>query len=463
MSNRMLDLHYREIINAINEGIIVVGEDGTILMANSAMASLSGYPMEELVGSPCTVINCDACELILSQDKKHWCRLFEIGSIKGRRCLMMKKDGSYISVIENAAILKDKDGRLIGAVETFYSSEETDYKDQKIEELSNLINEDAGFHGIIGQSSPMLHLFQVIEKAAQSDAPVLITGESGTGKELVANAIHTAGIRNNGPFIKFNCAALNESLLESELFGHVRGAFTGAYRHRKGRFEAAHGGDIFLDEIGDMSLSTQSKLLRVLETKRFERLGDSRTISVDVRIICATNRNLLNQVTKKLFREDLFYRINVIPIHLPPLRDRKEDIILLVKTFIERLRIKSGKDISGITPELMNLFMQYNWPGNVRELKSSLEYAFVIAESGLIGNKHLPVHLFKNTQDLENNYVEHVPFLKEENSAEKNALIDALHLTKGNKTKAAKLLGVHRMTIWNRMRKYSIQMHKKIE
>lgn len=219
---------------------------------------------------------------------------------------------------------------------------------------------------------------------------MIIFGESGTGKELAAEAIHKSGPRKGKPFVKVNCAALSESLLESELFGHVKGAYTGAYRNREGRFEAAHGGDIFLDEIGDLPLSTQVKLLRVLEEQVIERVGDHRPIPIDVRIISATNKDLMALVDKGLFREDLFFRINVIPIHLPALRERKEDIPLLAEAFFRRTKLKSGKPIRGMSKETMEALMGYGWPGNVRELRSALEYAFVTCQEELIQPGHLP-------------------------------------------------------------------------
>ncbi|MCU0585970.1 MAG: sigma-54 dependent transcriptional regulator, partial [Desulfobacterales bacterium] len=282
-----------------------------------------------------------------------------------------------------------------------------------------------------------------VDKAAQSDAPVMIYGESGTGKELVAEAIHERGVRRDGPFIRLNCAALNASLLESELFGHIKGAFTGAYRHRQGRFEAADGGDIFLDEIGDISESIQVKLLRVLENKQVERVGDHRPIRVDVRIISATNKNIADLITLKQFREDLFFRINVIPIQLPPLRDRKEDIPLLVQHFIQRLQRSTGKPIGGLTQAALQQFMDYAWPGNIRELKSALEFAFVVAEEGKLDIEHLPPQMSGGARNCGPPAAE--------NPDEKEALIDALRRTNGNQTRAARLLGVNRVTVWNRM------------
>jgi transcriptional regulator with GAF, ATPase, and Fis domain len=254
-----------------------------------------------------------------------------------------------------------------------------------------------------------------------------------------------------------NCAALNESLLESELFGHIKGAFTGAYRHRLGRFEAAHGGDIFLDEIGDVPLSIQVKLLRVLEAKAFERVGEHEPVSVDVRFITATHQDLEKKIERGEFREDFYFRINVIPIHLPPLRDRKDDIPLLVATFLERLRKRTGKPISGLAAEVLTLLMEYDWPGNVRELKSAMEYAFVVAEEGTIQPGHMPRKILAT-----NKSTGAALFAVSGDAEEKQALIDALIATGGNQTQAARLLGINRVTVWNRMRKYGVDLKKVI-
>lgn len=460
MNDQEIDRHWKEIIDIVSDGLLIIGQDGIIKMVNGALEQLTGYKRDELVGAPCSVLNCDVCEMARTGGRDKWCMLFDIGRTTRKRCLVMRKDRSYVPVFKNASILKDSTGRVLGAVETLTDISEIDKRDQKIEELSRLLDADAGFHGMIGKSRAMQRVFQIIEKAAQSDAPVIIYGPSGTGKELAARAIHETGRRKEAPYIQLNCAALNESLLESELFGHVKGAFTGAYRHRQGRFEAAHGGDIFLDEIGDVPLSIQVKLLRVLEAKRFERVGDHRPISVDVRIIAATNRNLNELVSRKEFREDLFFRINVIPIYLPPLQERMEDIPLLVDSFIRRLRDKSGKDINGLSPEAMRLFIHYHWPGNVRELKSALEYAFVIAEKGLIEPDQLPAHITGTVECKEIRQTTDAPYHDDSDMAEKTALIDALRKSRGNKSLAAKILGINRVTVWNRMRKYGIDLQK---
>ncbi len=449
---------YKEIFEASPSSIMLVDKDGFIKLVNPAMERLTGYDKRELVGSSCNMLRCDVCETIRSEAKKKWCMLFEIGAIKGKRCVFVRNDGSYASVIKDARILESEEGRVIGALESFSDSSELEQKDLRIKELSRVASDTKGFHGILGKHPVMESLFQLIEKAAESDAPVLIRGESGTGKELVAHAIHTLGRRRNGPFVQFNCAALNESLLESELFGHTKGAFTGAYRHRIGRFEAANSGDIFLDEIGDIPPGSQAKLLRVLETKQFERVGDNRPIFTDVRIISATNRKLEELAAKGVFRLDLFYRINVLPVCLPPLRDRRSDIPLLVESFLEELSSESGKKVIGLSPEAMNILMTYPWPGNVRELKSALEYAFVIAESRPIGLAHLPASLMTAPDSSSSASTD-----GSRDSKEKTQLIEALIAAGFNRSKAAEILGIHRMTVWNRMKKYGLRVKELVE
>jgi len=308
------------------------------------------------------------------------------------------------------------------------------------------------FHGMIGVSAAMRRVFDLVTNAAQSDAPVIITGESGTGKELVAHAIHQEGKRQRKPFIKVNCAALNESLLESELFGHVKGAFTGAFREREGRFEAADGGDIFLDEIGDLPLSTQIKLLRVLEDKIVERVGDNRPRPVDVRIVSATNRDLARLIERGAFREDFFYRINVIPIRIPPLRERVEDIPLLSDSFFHRIQMKSGKPVSGIGKGVLDALMAYHWPGNIRELKSAFEYAFVACQGPSIAVGHLPPYLHLSPMDADPP-VEKAASLEE---VKRQRLIRALQASGGNRSEAARRLGISRTSVWSQMKRFGL-------
>ena len=361
-----MNLYLKEIIDTMNDGVTIISPEGAILMVNRAMEEISGYSREELQGRSCSIFHCDACRIARAGGRGQWCELFDVGAAHKKSCLLMRKNGSYVHVLKNASLLKNAQGEVLAAVETVTDLSEIEQRDEKIEQLSKLLDGEATFHGMVGSSTIMRKVFTIVRKAAQSEAPVIIYGETGTGKELVARAIHDLGVRKNGPYIQLNCAALNEGLLESELFGHVKGAFTGAYTHRKGRFEAACGGDIFLDEIGDIPPATQVKLLRVLETKEFERVGDQQSVSADVRVICATNRDLDHLISQEKFREDFYFRINTIPINLPPLRDHAEDIPLLADHFIRHLRRTSGKDISGLSPETMEILMNYQWPGNVQ-------------------------------------------------------------------------------------------------
>ena len=452
-----IDGFWKRIVNTMNEGLMLIGPEGTILMVNQAFEDLTGYSTEEAVGKPCTLLKCDACEMMLSKESGHWCALFsqERSDIKQCRCMILKKDGTWLPALKNASILKEGD-QCIGVVETITDISALDELREQIKVLSEQVENNQGFHGIIGKSESMEKVFHHIRKAAQSDLPVVIYGESGTGKELVAQAIHQLGPRSEAPFIQFNCAALNESLIESELFGHTKGAFTGADRHRLGRFEAAHGGDIFLDEIGDIPPSIQVKLLRVLESRKFERVGDHRPISVDVRLIAATNRNIGTMIDQNLFREDLYFRINIFPIHLPPLRERKEDIPLLVTEFIRGLQKKTGKTITGLSRPVMETFMSYSWPGNIRELKSTLEYAFVLAENGLIDTSQLPPLIGSPEKKREDTYMFETP----KNLGQKEALIQALRQSHGNQSQAARLLGINRVTVWNRIKKFEIDLKK---
>lgn len=459
MFEQDLNTYWKTVVSTIQDGIMIVDKEGTIVSVNQAMEKLTGYSSDDLVGDPCSILDCDLCLNSRGEsDKSHWCRLFEIGALKRRRCTLMRKDGSVVEILKNAFLLRNTGGQVIGAVETFTDITEITRKDHQIEAFRRELRAEDGFHGIIGISAPMKQVFDLIENVAQSDAPVIIFGESGTGKELVAEAIHSIGPRKNRPFVKVNCAALNESLLESELFGHVKGAFTGAIHGRAGRFEAAQEGDIFLDEIGDLPLVTQVKLLRVLEEKVIERVGDNRPIPVDVRIITATNRNLKRLVEEGIFREDLYFRINIIPITLPPLRERTNDIPILAQAFFEHIRLKSGKDIQGISDDGMAALLGHSWPGNVRELKSAFEYAFVACHGPLIQPHHFPPSIFDGPSPR----AEMKRVALDPDEAKRTELIEALKKAGGNQSKAARILGVSRVTVWNRMNKFGIDLTRQV-
>ncbi|MCF8091443.1 MAG: sigma 54-interacting transcriptional regulator [Desulfotignum sp.] len=461
MKEHDMNIFWKKIVNTINDGLMFIGPEGRIIMVNKAFETLTGYDAAQAAGMSCTMLGCDTCERFMQTSANTiWCKLFEPGQqdMKKCRCLIRRKDGSFLQVLKNASVLRDENQAVMGVVETLTDISELAKLDEKVHLLSRQYDRQDDFYGIVGRSPRMRQVFDMIKKAAESTAPVIILGESGTGKELVANAIHLHGARKNGPFVQLNCAALNEAVLESELFGHAKGAFTGAFTSRIGRFEAANQGDIFLDEIGDIPISLQTKLLRVLESGRFERVGDITPIQTDARIITATNKNLEELIKQEKFRQDLFFRINVIPIHLPPLRQRKQDIPLLITTFLQRLNTKTGKAIKGLDNQTLNLFMDYLWPGNIRELKNALEYAFVVADTTFIGRYHLPRHLTDAPlPDQEPVFPRDTkPFLPDE----KAALIQALKKTNGNQTQAARLLSITRVTVWNRMKKHGIDLKR---
>jgi len=458
MFEQELNEYWKTVVDTIQDGIMILDKAGTIVSANKGFENITGYKQEDIIGKFCTTLNCNTCEAAREKQGDHWCILFRTGTVKMSKCAIQRADGSYINVLKNASLLHDNSGKVIGAVETLTDISELLKKDTQIEAFRRELRSRDGFQGILGTSGPMQQVFDLITNAARSDAPVIIFGESGTGKELVAAAIHNTGAGQRKPYLKVNCAALNESLLESELFGHVKGAFTGAFQNRKGRFETAQGGDIFLDEIGELPLSTQVKLLRVLEEKVIERVGDNRPVHIDVRIISGTNRNLKKLVESGLFREDLFYRINVIPILIPPLRERRSDIPLLAEFFFRRIRLKNDKSIDSISNPAMESLMNYSWPGNVRELKNALEYAFVTCNGSVIEPKHLPPDVFLNHK------ADPIDEKTSPNRDEiqKIRLIDALEQTGGNQTKAARILGVSRITVWNRMKKCGIRPVRKL-
>jgi DNA-binding NtrC family response regulator len=303
---------------------------------------------------------------------------------------------------------------------------------------------------IVGASPPMQRVFEVVDQVAPSRATVLITGESGTGKELVANAIHQRSPRANGPFVKLHCAALAESLLESELFGHEKGSFTGAMARKDGRFQIADGGTLFLDEIGEISPSIQVKLLRFLQEHEFERVGGTQTIRVDVRVIAATNKNLAEEVAKGRFREDLYYRLNVVALEMPPLRDRRTDIPALARFFLERYSNENAKTIEAIAPETLQLLQAYDWPGNVRELENAIERAVVLASGSSIEPAQLPSHVRPKIQPGG------MPVIPGSTMAdiERYAILETLKATGGSTSKAAEMLGISTRTIQYRLHEY---------
>jgi len=352
-----------------------------------------------------------------------------------------------IPVNVSTAPLIDENGEVIGGVETFRDLSVLKY-------LRDELKGKYSFRNIIGKNPGMQKIYNLIEVVSNSNSTVLITGETGTGKDLVARAIHYNSLRRAKPFIKVSCAALPETLLESELFGHKKGAFTGAVRDKPGRFQLADGGTIFLDEVGEIPLSIQVKLLRIIEEQEFEALGDTKSTKVDVRIIAATNRDLKKEIREGRFREDLFYRLNVIPIHLPPLRERKDDIPLLVEHIIKTLNEREGRNIHSVSRETMELLLDYDWIGNVRELENAIEYAFVHCDGNIILPQHLPVDIRKLKKEearIEGKTLAEL---------EKEFIKKMLKANNFDRGKTAKALRISRTTLWRKIKKYGIKSIK---
>lgn len=323
----------------------------------------------------------------------------------------------------------------------------------RLDHLERRLSERTHYQGMIGRSDKIQEVYSILEKLTGVETTVLVTGESGTGKELVAEALHYGGSRSSGPLIKVNCTALSESLLESELFGHVRGAFTGAIQERIGCFQAADNGTILLDEIGDISPRLQLNLLRVIESKEFQRVGDTRTYRANVRIVTATNADLMLKVRQGTFREDLYYRLKVVTINLPPLRSRKEDLPMLVDHFLEIFAKGLGKGVDGVTDETLEIFMRHDWPGNIRELRHAVEHACILCRGGLIGPEHLPREVFSGLSEKR-------PMGDRSRGSERERVLEALTQAEGNRARAARLLGISRQTLYRRLGQWGLEQKK---
>ncbi len=430
------------ILESISDGVFTVDLDWRITSFNRAAEKITGIPRKKAIGRYCwEVFRSDMCE----SD----CAL--------RRTMAQGKDfvSSSTHILDNrdrkrsitvsTSLLKDGNGRVVGGVETFRDH-------TLVEELRNKISGRFHRNDMVSSSPAMQQIFAILPQIAQSDSTVLIKGETGTGKELMARAIHNLSTRSAQPLVSINCGALPDSLLESELFGYKAGAFTSAVKDKPGLFSAAKGGSILLDEISETSPAFQVKLLRVVEAHRFQPLGAVKTEPMDVRIIAATNKNLVDLVKTGDFREDLFYRINVIQIELPPLRDRMEDIPLLVAHFITRLNTLRGKEIQGVDHRVMEILMNHHFPGNIRELENIIEHASVLCTTGRITPDRLPPSLVQATVSRA------FPTRERLKTAEKELLMDALRQNNFNRTAAAKMLGMHKSTFFRRINRLNITL-----
>jgi PAS domain S-box-containing protein len=440
----MQDQKTDTILNSLAEGVITVDKEFRITFINDAASLMTGFQKDEVIGKICkNVFKSEYCS-----ENCPIARILKFGkSIFDYDSQIECKNDIPIPIRLNAALLKDENDNPSGGVITFRDI-------SIIKKIEVLLKEESNFHGMISNSKTMKEIFTLVEQIAESDAPVLITGETGTGKELVANAIQTLSKRKNNKYVKVNCSVIPDNLLASELFGHAKGAFTDAQKEREGRFELADGGTIFLDEIGEMPLQMQPQILRVVQDGTFERLGESITKSVDVRIITATNTDLEKAIAEAKFREDLFYRLNVIHINLPPLKKRSDDIPLLANHFLRKYTLIYKKNIPHIDDECIENLMNWHWPGNIRELENAIEYAVIRNKP----DKSLcicafPAKIRENIFCSQKNNVipdAQLPF-------ENKSLLELLNQHKWNKTKVAQILGIDRTTLWRRLKSMGIK------
>ncbi len=433
--------HNTEIIlDSIADGVFTVDSRWRIISFNRAAERITGIRKRQAIGRHCwDVFRASICERECSLKQT-----MQTGeSIGNRAIFIVNSQGERVPVSISTALLKDEEGRVIGGVESFRDL-------SVVEALRKELQSKQSFFDIISKNKEMLRLFDILEQVAESESTVLLIGESGTGKELFARAIHSLSSRKNGPMVPVNCGALPDNLLESELFGYKAGAFTGAAKDKPGRFSVATGGTIFLDEIGDVSPALQSRLLRVLENKTYEPLGSNISMSANVRVVAATNKDLEEMVASGKFRRDLFYRINVVTLRLPPLRDRTEDIPLLAEHFVRKYSGLMGKEIKGVSPDVMSLLMGHKFPGNVRELENIIEYAAVVCRGPVIDHAHLPDSFSEKNAGERN---KELPSWKD---AEAGFILQALRRNNWHKTRTASQLGIHPSTLWRKMKKLGI-------
>ena len=438
----------QDTINCIIKGLdlpfFVVDNDYKIIFYSEPFAKLTGYQEKDLLGKPCH-------EILRSEICKDQCPLRETMATGmdaiNLEMTIQDKNNFPIPVRITTSVIRDNEGKIIGGLESFRDI-------SFLKALRKEIRKKYTYHNIVSRNKKILELLEDLPDIAASDATVLVQGESGTGKELFANALHELSPRKKKPFIKVNCGALPETLLESELFGYKRGAFTDAKRDKPGRFQLAEGGTIFLDEIGEISKNIQVKLLRVLEKKEYEPLGSVQTEKADVRIVAATNRNLRALEQSGDFREDLYYRLNVITLNIPSVRERKEDIPLLIEYFMDRFNQTVEGKINGITIPAIKILLNHDYPGNVRELENIIEHAFILCREHYITPKHLPDYL---TERFPRHTVKGKKLDELVDSFEKELIEEALRQYGGNIERVAQDLGIHRSTLWRKMKKNEIR------
>ena len=436
---------FEMLFNSTSDGVFAVDGDMRIIAFNKTAEKILGVSRQEALGRPCSeVLRAGIC---------HECCALRYAIENNEPVINLAvdlhdKQGRRIPVTISSSALKDGAGRVIGGVETF----------RNLNWVRNLLREMEFHHpftDIVTDDPQMQHIFEILPTISASASCVLLHGETGTGKNLIAKAIHNLSPRRKGPFITLNCGALPETLLESEIFGYKAGAFTGAVRDRKGRIAAAEGGTLFLDEIGDIPLSMQVKLLRFLQDHVYERLGDDRPYQADVRVVTATNRGLLDLVEKGEFRRDLYYRINVLNIELPPLRERRRDIPLLAQAFLERLSRKGAKQLTGLSRDALRLLKDHPYPGNVRELENIMEHAFVLCPGPVIDVEHLPRNLRQEGRKVLGTPAQELARM------EGGFLLEVLERNGWNRQATADELGIHKTTLLRRFRRLGIELPRR--
>lgn len=420
--------------------VFAVDASGNVLFWSKGAEKLFGLSAESVLGKPCAqMLGCDE-----GQDP---CGLAAVGAIKAQIVRPKRANGERVTCYRTARAFFDADGQFAGALEFLQPQTSPEAAISKPEDSER-------FHGILSRDPAMLEAIKIIRNVAETEATVLIRGESGTGKELVARALHQESPRHDQPFLAINCAALTPSLLESELFGHIKGAFTGAVRNHAGVFQRAHGGTLFLDEVAELPLELQAKLLRVLQEQSFIPVGGDATVSVDVRIIAATHRSLREEVKAGRFREDLMYRLRVVPVFLPPLRERRLDVNLLLWDSINQHNLHGRRHVDSIAPEAMRRFLDYSWPGNVRELINVVEYAFAVGRGNELSLDDLPPEFRENKVQIASEQMPSAKHKKHQNEAE--LIREALHMAGDNLEAAASYAGMSRATFWRKRKKYNI-------
>jgi PAS domain S-box-containing protein len=435
---------FQTILDSVADGIFTVDKSRRITSFNRAAERITGFTRDEAIGKPChEVFHASICQNACALEEA-----IKTGSaIIDRPVNIITKGGKTVPISVNASPLNNGGKKAIGGVETFRDL-------SAIEELKNEIQKRYTFEHIVSKNREIQKIFDIMPDIAESDSTVLIEGPSGSGKELFAKAIHNLSSRKDKPYIVVNCGALPDSLLESELFGYVKGAFTDAYRDKQGRFSLAEGGTIILDEIGDTSPIFQVKLLRVIQEKEYQPLGSTKTLTADVRIMAATNRSLAEQVRNGTFRQDLYYRLNVVRIELPPISRRREDIPFLAEHFVNVFNLKRNKHITGISDDVMDFLMRYPFPGNVRELENIIEHAFVLCRNSIIEMKHLPQEIIEASIEATPSPTEDISPLS---AAERKTIEEALKKHSGIRAAAARVLGISTVTLWRKMKKFSIK------